>query len=282
MPELVFPMAENCESEDGPFSMSVEERMRQQHDIVLPVTKTDNKSAIELKAEFTASNIDLPLRPNLANLRALADANNKSTTKRVDNRVHRDKTIEELKNKLANTGFSFEHRNYRLRELQDLSTARNIAITITHHRVLEGWCGKPKGLLQVLFERGKIDPAMPLQSYKKNGAKGKDFEDNGDLKEESKPFILTYLLSQCSNFVNEISNFANEISDLQQIAAKLSGETGTVTIGFTPKYHFVIAGEGIEFCWGFAKKLQRRLPIKDRRKVEGLIKSAKCYLKSRE
>jgi hypothetical protein len=77
MQELVFPTAEKCESEDGPFSMSVEERMRRQHDILLPATKTDNKSAIELKAELTASNIDIPLRPNLANLQALAGANNK-------------------------------------------------------------------------------------------------------------------------------------------------------------------------------------------------------------
>jgi hypothetical protein len=272
MQELVFPMAENCESEDGPFLMSVEERIQQRHDIVLPATKTDNKSAIELKAELTASNIDLPSRPNLANLQALTVANNNLTTKTVDYRVHRDKTIKELKNELANTGFSFEHRSYRLPELQDLSTARNIAIIITHHRVLEGWCGKQKGLLQVLFEQGKIDPAMPLPSYKKNGAKGKGFEDNGDLKEESKPFIVTYLLFQCSDF-------ANEISDLQHLVAKLSGETGAVTIEFTPKYHCEIAGEGIEFCWEFAKKLQRRLPIKDRRKVEGFIKSVKCCLK---
>jgi hypothetical protein len=90
--------------------------------------------------------------------------------------------------------------------------------------------------------------------------------------EESKAFILIYLLSQCSDF-------ANEIADLQHLAAKLSGETGTVTIEFSPKYHCAITGEGIEFCWGFAKKLQRRLPIKDRRKVEGFIKSVKCCLK---
>jgi hypothetical protein len=129
-----------------------------------------------------------------------------------------------------------------------------------------------EGLLQVLFERGKIDPDVPLRSYKKNGTKGKDFEEHGDLKEESKPFILTYLLSQSPDFTNEIS-------DLQHLAAELSEETCTVTIEFTPKYHCEIAGEGIEYCWGFAKKLQRRLPLKDRRKVEGFIKSVKCCLK---
>jgi hypothetical protein len=68
MQELVFPMAENCEPEDGPFSMSVEERMRQRHDIFLPATKTDDKSAIELKAELTAQNIDLPSAPQFSKL----------------------------------------------------------------------------------------------------------------------------------------------------------------------------------------------------------------------
>ncbi len=61
--------------------------------------------------------------------------------------------------------------------------------------------------------------------------------------------------------------------------AKLLEETCTITIKFTPKYHCEIAGEGIEYCWGFSKKIQRRLPLKDRRKVEGFIKSVKCCLK---
>jgi hypothetical protein len=253
--ELVFPMSEHCGDEDGPIYLSVEERMRRRQDIILPLSRTENKSATALKAELTAANIDLPSRPGIRNLRLLAEANGIPTTKNVDNRVHRDKTIEELKKELVNAGFTFEHRNYRLPELQQLSTARNIAITITHPRILEGWCGKPKGLLQVLFERGKIDPAVPPRSYKKNGTKGTDFEDNGDLKESSKPFILTFLLSQCPDFANEISN-------LQHLAAELSDDACTVSIEFTPKCHCEIAGEGIEYAWGFSKKLQRRLPLK--------------------
>jgi hypothetical protein len=71
------------------------------------------------------------------------------------------------------------------------------------------------------------------------------------LKESIKPLILTFLLSQCTDF-------ANEISDLQHLAAEVSDETCTVTIEFTPKYHCEIAGEGIEYGWGFTKKIQRR------------------------
>jgi hypothetical protein len=135
-----------------------------------------------------------------------------------------------LKNELVNAGFTFEHQSHGSPELQQLSTTRNITVTITHPRILEGWCGKPKGLLQVLFERGKIDPNVSPQSYKKNGTKGTDFEDNGDLKETSKPFTLTFLLSQCPDF-------ANEISDLQHLAAELSDKACTVSIEFTPKCH---------------------------------------------
>jgi hypothetical protein len=146
-------------------------------------------------------------------------------------------------------------------------------LTVIHPRISEGWCGKPKGLLQILHERGWIDPAVPLRKYKKVGTKGKDFEENGDLKDEIKPFVLTYLLNQCPDF-------ANETSDLQHLAVALSDETCVVTLEFTPKYHCEMAGEGVEFGWGFSKKLQRRLPLKDRRKIDGFIKSVKhCLLK---
>jgi hypothetical protein len=143
-----------------------------------------------------------------------------------------------MKKELVSTGFIFEHRTYHLPELQALCSSHSIAIIITHPQILEGWYGKPKGLLQVLFEHGTIDPAVPLRKYKKNGTKGTDFEENGDLKESMKPFILTFLLSQCPDF-------ANEISDLQHLASELSDEVQTTTIELTPKYHCEIAGEGI-------------------------------------
>jgi hypothetical protein len=65
--ELVFPMQANS-PEDGPFYMNVEERIRRRHNIVLPLTKTEKMSGVELKATFVASNIALPLRPSLRNL----------------------------------------------------------------------------------------------------------------------------------------------------------------------------------------------------------------------
>ena len=37
-------------------------------------------------------------------------------------------------------------------------------------------------------------------------------------------------------------------------------------IWFTPKYHCEIAGEGVEYMWGYCKRLFRRVPLAKRRK----------------
>jgi hypothetical protein len=191
--QLVYPNIEDCTShEDGPHYCSADERMRRRNDIILPESEDENKTAAELKGELVALGIALAPRQGVRQLRLLAVLNNVQTTKTVDKRVHRDKTIEELKKALVLTGFVFEHRHCRLPELHELSSSRNITTNVTHPRILEGWCGRPKGLLQILCERGKIDPEVPPRSYKKKGTKGTDFEDNGDLKETSKT-IHTYL-----------------------------------------------------------------------------------------
>ncbi len=62
--ELVYETTANF-PEDGPFYLSVEEWIRRQHEIILPLTKIEKKSAVELKAEFVASNIPLPLHPSI-------------------------------------------------------------------------------------------------------------------------------------------------------------------------------------------------------------------------
>ena len=50
-----------------------------------------------------------------------------------------------------------------------------------------------------------------------------------------------HLLSQCKDF-------KNEQSQLEKIDAKYGYE-----IWFTPKYHCELAGEGIEYMWGYMK-----------------------------
>jgi hypothetical protein len=108
-------------------------------------------------------------------------------------------------------------------------------------------------MLQILTERGFVNPDEILAKYKKEPNKKKDLDEDGEIKEEIKPFILSYLVKQCPDL------FALEKSALRHLADALStGDTYKVTIEFTPKYHCEIAGEGIKYCWGFIKKIYQK------------------------
>jgi hypothetical protein len=60
-----------------------------------------------------------------------------------------------------------------LKELQELAVSCNLDIWVAERKKIEGWAGKPKGLLfQVLWETGWIDPELPRSKYNKAGKKG--------------------------------------------------------------------------------------------------------------
>jgi hypothetical protein len=92
----------------------------------------------------------------------------------------------------------------------------NICTTVEEQKVKEGWLGKPKGMLQVLWERGWIDSSKVVTArslqYSKDGKK-EDFGEDGKLKEASQQYALSYLLQQCTDF-------KNEKSDLEHLAAE--------------------------------------------------------------
>jgi hypothetical protein len=148
-------------------------------------------------------------------------------------------------------------------EVHCLASQHNIPTTIAVDKTVEGWVGKPKGLLQILWERGFIDENN-LSKYCMNGAK-EWFED--DKKKKLKPeheadfkkYSLVHLMSNCSDF-------KNELSAMEQLAVDLSsGQAFTVIILSTPKYHCELAGEGIEYDWGLSKKIYRRVPFADKK-----------------
>ena len=56
------------------------------------------------------------------------------------------------------------------KELQRLSTLNNIPIEMSVETIIEGWAGKSKGMLQILFERGYIDPTK-MDEYSVKGKK---------------------------------------------------------------------------------------------------------------
>ncbi len=79
-----------------------------------------------------------------------------------------------------------------------------------------------------------------------------------EFEADYKKYSLTYLLGQCPDF-------KNEKSALEKLAEDLSSRHGVkIKVLLTPKYHCELAGEGIEYAWGLAKKTFRRMPYKDK------------------
>jgi hypothetical protein len=132
-----------------------------------------------------------------------------------------------------------------LKPLQDQCTALNLPITCTKEIIEEGWVGKPKGSLQILYERGWIDPA----NWKQYTEKGK-VDTMGNLLEDTS---LVLLLQKQPDFLSEIT--------LLQYFAEQMG----VTVDRTPKCHPELAGEGIEYLWAFAKLYYRYKPLSRKR-----------------
>ena len=158
----------------------------------------------------------------------------------------RSKTKIELLKDLRQSGYDTTKQRYRKEDLVALCGQRNLPITIEEQEIKEGWLGKPKGMLQILWERGWIDSSKVVSArsmrYSKDGKK-EDFGEDGKLKEASQQYALSYLLKNCGDF-------KQEKSDLEHLATELSQHDATINILFTPKYHCELAGEGIEYCWG--------------------------------
>ena len=56
--------------------------------------------------------------------------------------------------------------------------------------------------------------------------------------------------------------------DLEVLCDEISADLPfTVSILFTPKFHCELAGEGIEYAWGAAKRMYRRQPIQMKRSI---------------
>ena len=113
----------------------------------------------------------------------------------MENVVERNRT--ELELELRGKGFSIKGKNKR--ELVEICINNNIAITKTVDKVKEGWEGKAKGLLQVLWERGLID-GTNIKQYSLTGKKDKFgiVVDDGGTN-------LMHLMGLCHDFLNEES-----------------------------------------------------------------------------
>ena len=79
--------------------------------------------------------------------------------------------------------------------------ANNIAITRTAEKIKEGWEGKAKGLLQVLWEKGLID-SLNIKQCSLTGKKDafRSVVDYGT--------SLRHLMGLCHDFINEEAYFS--------------------------------------------------------------------------
>ena len=133
-----------------------------------------------------------------------------------------------------------------LKKITDLCTQNNISLTKETSVIDEGWVNKPKGMLQILYERGFLEPTRSMKTYTLDGKK----DEYGHVVPETS---LKELISSLLDFQNE--------ETLLQYHGRLLG----VIVDRTPKCHPEIAGEGIEYSWGAAKLFYRRLRIKEKR-----------------
>ncbi len=160
---------------------------------------------------------------------------------------------------VARTGLSVNNFHRRsLKNLQDVATANQLPLEHAVPRIKEGWMGKPKGMLQILFERGFLDTRGKtndeiVKYYTVNGRK----DDNGN----------EIANTSLKKIVANLPDFRNEITQLQFRATQLG-----VRIVCSPKYHPEIAGESIEYCWAQSKNTYRGFPLKDKRTKESFRK----------
>ena len=144
-----------------------------------------------------------------------------------------------------------------LKDIQAIAQTLQIPIEFERERTEEGWMSKQKGMLQVLWERGFIDPSLSksevAKRYTVDGKKNKDGEINEG--------------SSLKEMIMNLPDFKQEQTLLQYRAEQLG-----VNIDCSPKYHPEIAREGIEFCWGIAKNFYRTRRLQDKKRRENWLK----------
>ena len=153
-----------------------------------------------------------------------------------------------------------QQRGYSKKELQDFARNNQIELHDRKEKVTPGWEGKPKGLLQVLGERGLIERAS-LEKYTLEGRKDV-ITGNVDLR-----YSLRSLLGNCRDF-------KEEETALQYLGTQLG-----VTVLLTPKFHAELAGEGVEYSWAHSKAYYRRMPLSRKRgrdNFKQLVKDCTC------
>ena len=98
-------------------------------------------------------------------------------------------------------------RRFLKTEFLEMYNARNVSTKSTNTVVIPEWCNKPKGILQILYERGFIGPAEvktpSKMQYSKDGKQNHFHTNTGKLKADYEKHLLTRLLSNFFDFIEQ-------------------------------------------------------------------------------
>jgi hypothetical protein len=180
----------------------------------------------------------------------------------VIGRKKKDKTKSELLQELITTKGFTPKRNHTKKELEIMAVQFGLTLYHDVDDIKEGWINKPKGIYQILFERGWIDIT---KTYMLDG-KAEWCDESGIIMEQYLPLCMRQLLAECPDFRDEITAMEDLCDNLSTINCK-------VKIIYTPKYHCEIAGEGIEYAWGLSKKYYRNLQYAKKRGIVNFRRS---------
>ena len=102
-------------------------------------------------------------------------------------------------------------------DLHNIPTVKSVA------DIIPGWCERPKGVLQILYERGYIDKDLVKNPnsmrYSRKGRE-EDIDEDGQLIENGKRFSLDYLVDNCEDFVNELNDLEHLAQDIYRARRK--------------------------------------------------------------
>jgi hypothetical protein len=137
-------------------------------------------------------------------------------------------------------------------KIEEMCRAFNIPLKKRIREIKHGWCNQPKDALQLLYERGFIDPSLPNPEkyYTIKGRKKRD----GSLDLSTS---LTYLLNLLPDFQDE------------ETMLMVYGKQMGVSVDRPPKCHLEMAGEGIEYVWAGSKQAFRLTPLTLQRNKKG-------------
>ncbi len=173
---------------------------------------------------------------------------------------------EELIRKLNSTGLP---TNGTKADLQQRCNRQQIPIYEERAKIVEGWTGKPKGMLQLLWERGFLDPSISADKL----------WDTYSIKPKKDAFGNVLPGTGLREMVSALPDFVDEKTLLQHHAESRSIEDGCqITMIRSPKCHPELAGEGIEYDWAVAKKFYRMMKMADKKTKEKCFKSVQASL----